>query len=177
MKINFRSSHEGFVFSIPLMIGIAFIIFAALIGISQGFVEVGGLLVPQLITDMPTFFDYDDTTGDIIQQGIFYFFDAINSYLRKFLGSHVCPLTINTEPSQSDVSCHGASPCDILVPSLDVRINKQFLVSTLCWFAVCLIYYLHFVILLQNNDGLHKRDDCRYPLLGDDGPEKVSLVG
>ena len=48
------------------MIGIAFIIFAALIGISQGFVEVGGLLVPQLITDMPTFFDYDDITGDMI---------------------------------------------------------------------------------------------------------------
>ena len=66
MKINFRSSHDGFVFSIPLMIGIAFIIFAALIGISQGFVEVGGLLVPQLITDMPTFFDYDDITGDMI---------------------------------------------------------------------------------------------------------------
>jgi len=66
VKINFRSSHEGFVFSIPLMIGIAFIIFAALIGISQGFVEVGGLLVPELITDMPTFFDYDDVTGDMI---------------------------------------------------------------------------------------------------------------
>jgi len=48
------------------MIGIAFIIFAALIGISQGFVEVGGLLVPELITDMPTFFDYDDVTGDMI---------------------------------------------------------------------------------------------------------------
>jgi len=48
------------------MIGIAFIIFAALIGISQGFVEVGGLLVPELITDMPTFFDYDDVTGNMI---------------------------------------------------------------------------------------------------------------
>jgi len=48
------------------MIGIAFIIFAALIGISQGFVEVGGLLVPDLITDMPTFFDYDDVTGDMM---------------------------------------------------------------------------------------------------------------
>jgi len=66
VKINFRSSHDGFVFSIPLMIGIAFIIFAALIGISQGFVEVGGLLVPELITDMPTFFDYDDVTGDMM---------------------------------------------------------------------------------------------------------------
>jgi len=69
VKFDFRSSHEGFVFSIPLMIGIAFIIFAALIGISQGFVEVGGLLVPGLITDMPTFFDYDDVTGDMILDG------------------------------------------------------------------------------------------------------------
>ncbi len=51
------------------MIGIAFIIFAALIGISQGFVEVGGLLVPELITDMPTFFDYDETTGEMILDG------------------------------------------------------------------------------------------------------------
>ena len=51
------------------MIGIAFIIFAALIGISQGFVEIGGLLVPELITDMPTFFDYDETTGDMILDG------------------------------------------------------------------------------------------------------------
>jgi hypothetical protein len=51
------------------MIGIAFIIFAALIGISQGFVEVGGLLVPQLITDMPTFFDYDEVTGYMILDG------------------------------------------------------------------------------------------------------------
>jgi len=51
------------------MIGIAFIIFAALIGISQGFVEVGGLLVPELLTDMPTFFDYDEITGDMILDG------------------------------------------------------------------------------------------------------------
>jgi len=41
-RFDVKSSHDGFVFSIPLMIGIAFIIFAALIGISQGFVEVGG---------------------------------------------------------------------------------------------------------------------------------------
>ena len=48
------------------MIGIAIIIFAALIGISQAFVQIGGELVPELITDMPTFFDYDDITGDMI---------------------------------------------------------------------------------------------------------------
>ncbi len=48
------------------MLGIGLIIFAALIAISQGFVAVGGPLVPELITDMPTFYDYDDITGDII---------------------------------------------------------------------------------------------------------------
>ena len=48
------------------MLGIGLIIFAALIGISQVFVAVGGPLVPQLITDMPTFYDYDDITGEMI---------------------------------------------------------------------------------------------------------------
>ena len=48
------------------MLGIGLIIFAALIAISQGFVAVGGPLVPELITDMPTFYDYDEITGDII---------------------------------------------------------------------------------------------------------------
>ena len=50
----------------PLMLGIGLIIFAALIAISQGFVAVGGPLVPELVTDMPTFYDYDEITGDII---------------------------------------------------------------------------------------------------------------
>ena len=48
------------------MLGIGLLIFAALIGISQVFVEVGGPLVPQLITDMPTFYDYDEITGEMI---------------------------------------------------------------------------------------------------------------
>jgi hypothetical protein len=65
-KFNIKSSHPGFIFTLPLMLGIGLIIFAALIAISQGFVAVGGPLVPQLITDMPTFYDYDKTTGDII---------------------------------------------------------------------------------------------------------------
>ena len=51
------------------MMGIAIIIFAALIGISQAFVQIGGSLVPELITDMPTFFDYDGITGDMILDG------------------------------------------------------------------------------------------------------------
>ena len=65
-RFNLKSSHYGFVFTIPLMLGIGLIIFAALIAISQGFVAVGGPLVPELITDMPTFYDYDEITGDII---------------------------------------------------------------------------------------------------------------
>ena len=68
-KFNLKSSHPGFVFTIPLMLGIGLIIFAALIGISQVFVVVGGPLVPQLITDMPTFYDYDDVTGEMILDG------------------------------------------------------------------------------------------------------------
>ncbi len=51
------------------MLGIGLLIFAALIGISQVFVEVGGPLVPQLITDMPTFYDYDETAGEMILDG------------------------------------------------------------------------------------------------------------
>jgi len=68
-KFNLKSSHPGFVFTIPLMLGIGLLIFAALIGISQVFVAVGGPLVPALITDMPTFYDYDDTTGEMILDG------------------------------------------------------------------------------------------------------------
>ena len=48
------------------MLAIGIIILAALITISQVVIAVGGPLVPQLITDMPTFFDYDDITGDMI---------------------------------------------------------------------------------------------------------------
>jgi len=59
-------SRPGFVFTIPLLLGIGLIIFAAIIAISQTFVFVGGPLVPELITSMPTFYDYNATTGDII---------------------------------------------------------------------------------------------------------------
>ena len=68
--LNLRSSsHHGFVFTIPLMLAIGIIILAALITISQVIVALGGPLVPQLITDMPTFFDYDGVTGDMILDG------------------------------------------------------------------------------------------------------------
>ena len=66
MKLNFKSSHEGFVFTIPLMLAIGLIIFTAVITLTQIVVAVGGPLIPQLITEMPRFFDYDGITGDLI---------------------------------------------------------------------------------------------------------------
>ena len=66
MKLNLKSSHDGFVFTIPLMLAIGLIIFTAVIVITQVVVAVGGPLIPQLITEMPRFFDYDGTTGDLI---------------------------------------------------------------------------------------------------------------
>ena len=66
MKLNFRSSHEGFVFTIPLMLALGLIIFTAVIVLTQLVVAIGGPLIPQLITEMPRFFDYDDITGDLI---------------------------------------------------------------------------------------------------------------
>jgi len=65
-KLNLRSSHEGFVFTIPLMLAIGLIIFTAVITLTQIVVAVGGPLIPQLITEMPRFFDYDGITGDLI---------------------------------------------------------------------------------------------------------------
>ncbi|WP_420546151.1 hypothetical protein [Nitrosopumilus sp.] len=70
MKLNLRSSsHEGFVFTIPLMLAIGLIIFTAIIVLTQIVVAVGGPLIPQLVTEMPRFFDYDDVTGDLILDG------------------------------------------------------------------------------------------------------------
>ena len=44
--------------------GIGIIMIGAMIAISQIFVAVGGPLVPELITDMPTLYEYDDITGE-----------------------------------------------------------------------------------------------------------------
>ena len=51
------------------MLAIGLIIFTAVIVITQVVVAVGGPLIPQLITEMPRFFDYDDVTGDLILDG------------------------------------------------------------------------------------------------------------
>ena len=48
------------------MLGIGLIMFGAVIAISQIFVEVGGPLAPELLTDMPTFFDYNPNTGEML---------------------------------------------------------------------------------------------------------------
>ena len=48
------------------MLAIGLIIFTAVIVLTQIVVAVGGPLIPQLITEMPRFFDYDDVTGDLI---------------------------------------------------------------------------------------------------------------
>ena len=66
MNLNPKSSHEGFVFTIPLMLAIGLIIFTAVIVLTQAVVAIGGPLIPQLVTEMPRFFDYDGITGDII---------------------------------------------------------------------------------------------------------------
>lgn len=51
------------------MLAIGLIIFTAIIVITQVVVEIGGPLIPQLITEMPRFFDYDEITGDLILDG------------------------------------------------------------------------------------------------------------
>ena len=51
------------------MLAIGLIIFTAVIVITQVVVAIGGPLIPQLITEMPRFFDYDDVTGDLILDG------------------------------------------------------------------------------------------------------------
>lgn len=63
--IHFKK-RRGFIFTIPLMLGIGLIMFGAVVAISQVFVEVGGPLAPELLSGMPTFFDYDSDTGEIL---------------------------------------------------------------------------------------------------------------
>jgi len=48
------------------MLAIGLIIFTAVITLTQIVVAIGGPLIPQLITEMPRFFDYDGVTGDLI---------------------------------------------------------------------------------------------------------------
>ena len=57
-----RMAHKrrrGFLFTMPLMLGMGILIFSSMIAISQLFVGIGGPLVPDLLADMPTIFDYD----------------------------------------------------------------------------------------------------------------------
>ncbi len=51
---------RGFLFTMPLMLGMGILIFSSMIAISQLFVGVGGPMVPDLLADMPTIFHYTD---------------------------------------------------------------------------------------------------------------------
>ena len=51
------------------MLALGLIIFTAVIVLTQLVVTIGGPLIPQLVTEMPRFFDYDDVTGDLILDG------------------------------------------------------------------------------------------------------------
>ena len=51
---------RGFLFTMPLMLGMGILIFSSMIAISQLFVGVGGPMVPDLLADMPTIFHYAD---------------------------------------------------------------------------------------------------------------------
>ncbi len=51
---------RGFLFTMPLMLGMGIIIFASMIAISQLFVTIGGPMVPDLLADMPTIFHYTE---------------------------------------------------------------------------------------------------------------------
>lgn len=55
-----RTKRRGFLFTMPLMLGMGIIIFSSMIAISQLFVTVGGPMVPDLLADMPTIFHYTD---------------------------------------------------------------------------------------------------------------------
>lgn len=55
-----RRKRRGFLFTMPLMLGVGILMFAAMIAISQLFVTVGGPLIPDLLADMPTLFRYDE---------------------------------------------------------------------------------------------------------------------
>lgn len=55
-----RRRRRGFLFTMPLMLGMGVIMLAAMIAISQVFVTVGGPMVPDLLADMPTLFEYED---------------------------------------------------------------------------------------------------------------------
>ena len=62
-----RKKRRGFLFTMPLMLGMGILIFASMIAISQLFVTVGGPMIPDLLADMPTIFQYNDN-GDRLPQ-------------------------------------------------------------------------------------------------------------
>lgn len=55
-----RHRRRGFLFTMPLMLGMGILLFASMIAISQMFVTIGGPMIPDLLADMPTIFHYVD---------------------------------------------------------------------------------------------------------------------
>ena len=55
-----NKKRRGFLFTMPLMLGMGILVFASMIAISQLFVTVGGPMVPDLLADMPTIFHYTE---------------------------------------------------------------------------------------------------------------------
>jgi len=55
-----RRRRRGFLFTMPLMLGIGIVLFASMIAISQLFVSIGGPMIPDLLADMPTIFHYTE---------------------------------------------------------------------------------------------------------------------
>ena len=53
-----RRKRRGFLFTMPLMLGMGILIFSSMIAISQMFVIMGGPMIPDLLADMPTIFHY-----------------------------------------------------------------------------------------------------------------------
>ena len=62
-----KTRRRGFLFTMPLMLGMGILIFASMIAISQLFVTIGGPMIPDLLADMPTIFKYTES-GDRIPQ-------------------------------------------------------------------------------------------------------------
>lgn len=55
-----RRRRRGFLFTMPMMLGIGIVLFASMIAISQLFVSIGGPMIPDLLADMPTIFHYTE---------------------------------------------------------------------------------------------------------------------
>ena len=56
-------------FSMPLAFGMGLIFIAGVIAVANVLVYAGGPMVPGLLSDMPTFYQYDEATGEQLRDG------------------------------------------------------------------------------------------------------------